>query len=445
MTYRRVRPRLLGGLLSLGVVAGLGLAVAPGAHADDGHTPGSSTDYAFPAGTRPLHDVTWTTTPTVDPGWTADVFWSHQFDLDDGRTGSIGLRSNGGDPRWMLFSVRNATQAVPGAGSHCESFGGEGTGEHCAATVDWTTGHTYAFTVSAVGDGWFEGKVTDQQTRRTIVLGRIRTTAHAVSTQNMVDRTEYVEWNDPRSTCYDQPGSGVRFGLPSGDGGRVHAGVSGTGLGPACDPQSRVARVAGGSVQRNGIGNSVRGEVGKGKACLGVHGTVADGVVAALVPCLPRADRGWVHGSDGTLRLPSNYCLGDGRTGVRIRDCKGAKDSGRVTDPAKLWTYDPARGELRNRQTGRCLAADGSGLASRRCSADPSDRGWTLPTLDGRTPRTPQAGALSASAVSLDPTGLLARTGVDGRVLATALASVGLVAAGSTVVLLVRRRRRDAR
>ncbi|MFD7431944.1 ricin-type beta-trefoil lectin domain protein [Streptomyces sp. NPDC059818] len=338
---------------------------APTRAADLGTTPGTYTNYSF-SGAPKLTDVTWSTTVLHDPGYRANIFWSHQFGFDQGSGAYFGMQSNGGSSRLLLFSVWDVSEARAGsAGSWCQNFGGEGEGMSCRMNLDWTAGHRYTFKVAAEGDGWFGATVADTGTGASYKLGSIKTPATAISPSGMVDWTEYFEWNNPRSNCYDQPFSDVRFGVPTGNGGAVTGTVAATSSSDnACASMTRTDVTADSTVQNLAVGNSVRGAVtGQGGKCVDAFGGVSDGVVADLYTCSGGANQAWVKAADGSLRLPSDYCLTAEGTGngaaVRVRDCAGTGAGGAVTDQARQWTYNSSTHALVNKASGRCLDVPG--------------------------------------------------------------------------------------
>ncbi|WP_063836143.1 RICIN domain-containing protein [Actinacidiphila yeochonensis] len=373
-----------------GLALGLGGGVNPAQAATIGTTPGTYTNYAF-TGSPTLADVTWSTTVLTDPGFSSQVFWAHQFGFDVGNGAYVGMQSDGGSNRLFLFSVWDATQATAGsAGTSCAAFGGEGTGESCRMNLNWTAGHTYTFTVAAQGSGWFGATVKNTTAGTSFTLGSIKTPATAIASTGMVDWTEYFEWNDPRATCYDQPFSAARFGLPTGNGGTVTARVSGTSNnGNACAAMTRTDSVAGGTVQNLATGNSVRGAVtGLAGKCLDSLGGVSDGTAADLYACSGGVGQAWVRAADGTLRLRSDYCLAANGTAsgsaVLVSDCAGTGPGGAVTDTSKLWTYNATTKALVNQASGRCLdvpasnSANGTALIVYGCTGNPNQQ-WTLP------------------------------------------------------------------
>ncbi|WP_372409216.1 ricin-type beta-trefoil lectin domain protein [Streptomyces luteireticuli] len=371
MTSRTLRRWIA---LATALTSATGIAVATAGPASASETPGSYTDYAFPGGTKGLSDVTFRTTVTKDPGRAANVFWSHQFGFTKGNGAYTGMQANGpGEKRTFLFSVWDAKEAKPGSrGSYCVDFGGEGEGKSCRIKYDWKEGRTYRTRVAAEGDRWFGVTVTDETTGGSFKLGSIRAASDRISPGGMVDWTEYFEWNDDRASCNDQPYSQVRFGLPQGDGGRATARVSGTSVSGGCSALSRVGTSSDGSVQSNGVGNSVRGPV------TGPGGKVID-AAGVLRPPTGAEDQQWVLGKDKALHLmKSGRCLdvaGNGTangTPVLVYGCNGGAN--------QQWVR--SNSGLRNPSSGRCLtapsAADGARLQIRDCTGAGSQR-WTVP------------------------------------------------------------------
>lgn len=377
---QKKRRRLIGLAAALAVGGGSVVLLAPDAAA--GPTPGTYTYYGFPSGTGALHDVTWTTTPQTDPGYTANIFWSHQFGFDNGQGAYFGMQSNGGDKRTLLFSVWDATDSRPGPDSSCEPFGGEGDGQHCQAHVDWTAGHTYEFTVAPQGQGWFTATVTDSTTRTSYEVGSIKADkgrpAAGISSDGMMDWTEYFEWSSSQSNCYNQPATAVAFGAPTANGGTVKATVSGTHVNDTCGSAARVDTTGQGTVQRAAVDNTARGAVENGQKCLRSPG---DGN-AAMSDCNSTAgDQAWVYAADQTLRLRSDNCLSAQGSATAVGDCQGdSAAEGKVTDPVKRWTYDAAAKTFRNLQSGLCLTAATDGTTTAKDCAGTADQQWTLPS-----------------------------------------------------------------
>jgi hypothetical protein len=337
-------------------------------------TPGSYTHYAFDPGVAGLRAVDFGITVQTDPGYRANVFWSNQFGVVGGQGGYTGMQSNGGDKRTFLFSLWNATEAKPGsAGSYCLGFGGEGVGESCRMKHEWQAGHKYRFHLAFEGDRWLGVTVTDVTTGQSFKLGSIRAKADEISPKGMVDWTEYFEWNSPLADCNTQPYASALFDLPSGDGGHAMAHITKTETSKSCTSYTVIDTVAGGSVQRNGIGNSLRGPVVDAAHRCAAAASGAKPAPAVAEPCDSGAKQAWVYAVDRSLRLVDNRCLsvapGQAET-VVVAACSG--------DQAQQWVAQA--GQLKNRANGRCLASSAlrAPLTTQTCKGGPA-QSWQWP------------------------------------------------------------------
>ena len=345
-----------------------------------GETPGSYTNYRFAPAVTVLHSVDFAITVKTDPGYRASVFWSNEFNIVGTRSGAYtGMQSNGGDPRMFLFSVWNATEARVGTkGSKCFKFGGEGVGMSCHMAHDWRQGHTYRFHVAYEGGRWLGVTVTDLTTKQSFKLGSIRTASDGISPFGMVNWTEYFEWNSPDSDCFNQPYSSAEFKIPSGNSGRAVAIISKTDLSKTCKAYSQVEKDANGSVQRNAIGNSLRGAiVGDGHRCIAAKGGEIPGTPAISATCNGGIAQAWVFAVDHTLRLQDhNLCLdvtgGNSAPGqsITVDRCS--------TEPRQRWRRVGT--QLRNEGSGACLTAGKAGaqLTTEQCNAAQT-KDWQLP------------------------------------------------------------------
>jgi hypothetical protein len=345
-----------------------------------GQTPGSYSDYQWPAGTV-LNSVDFTTTVTVDPGYAANTFWSNSFDFEGGQDAYTGMQSNGGQTRTFLFSVWDATEARPGSqGSHCVDFDGEGKGKSCRLKYDWKEGHSFQFHVAQEGNHWFGVTVTDLTANVSFKIGSIRSKSAHISTDNMSSWTEYFEWGNPNSTCTNQPFSEARMAMPRGNDGHVSASIGATRKSGTCTAYSRVDIVPDGSIQTNAIGNSLRGPVigqdGGGAACIDAQGEAASGVAAVSYDCDGKDNQDWVLGADHALQLRENLCLdiaNDARAAgspVIAYDCnKGIN---------QRWHYEDTA--LKSQSTGFCLTAHGRNdqLTIEPCTGA-AGQAWKIP------------------------------------------------------------------
>ncbi|HEX7804073.1 MAG TPA: ricin-type beta-trefoil lectin domain protein [Pseudoxanthomonas sp.] len=342
-----------------------------------GDTPGTYTNYAWPEGTR-LEKVEFSLTPIVDPGRLSNIFWSNEFNFTDGQVAYTGMQSNGGQPRQFMFSVWDATEMRLGSpGSDCHPFDGEGVGRNCKMLHEWKAGQEFVFVVAHEGDRWFGATVVDVKTGESFKLGSIRAKSSRISGDGMSTWTEYFEWNNDASSCFNQPYSQVRVKWPRGDGGAVVAGLDFNDQSKGCSSMSRVDVVHGGVLQSNAIGNSIRGEVTIASGeCLDAYGGAESGTNAITYACNGQDNQAWIYASNGSLQLQQGLCLDVVNAGkkpgaaVIISDCDKADD--------QRWLY--ADGQLKAHGSGLCLTAhDGDQLTIETCAGDAGGQRWRLP------------------------------------------------------------------
>ena len=138
-----------------------------------------STSYArtLQAGYRNFEHVL---VPETDPGPDATYFWAHQFRLNGGDGGYVGLqtkgnRADGSLGKLAIFSIWNAEEAE---GAGVVRFDGEGTGWSCRIPYEWQAGQAYAMRLFTEGGGWWRAKVRDEATGEVRDLGAIRVPGH---------------------------------------------------------------------------------------------------------------------------------------------------------------------------------------------------------------------------------------------------------------------------
>ncbi len=184
------------GLLGLTAVAAFSAVLPAGAAGAATSTTGLN-DYVF-----------WNAPPSfvnISQDFTIDnlaptTFWSTMFSFTNQNYGGyIGIQTNGnvsgqqtsGD---AIFSLWNAVawHQVPKSSATCQSFGNEGTGGSCRAPFSVVAGHTYNVNVVAFGNPttigkskthvqWWAGKVTDETTKKSTVLGLIASTSTSLT------------------------------------------------------------------------------------------------------------------------------------------------------------------------------------------------------------------------------------------------------------------------
>jgi len=341
-----------------------------------GRTPGTYTNYAFDNAGSGFEAVDFAITVDQDPGYPAATYWANQFDLVGAPRAYAGMQSNGGDKRVFLFSAWDATEAKIGsAGSYCLRFDGEGVGYSCRKQHEWKQGHTYRFRVTIRPDKWLTVVVDDLTEKTSFTLGSIKTGATRISASNMVNWTEYFEWNDKRATCTGQPYSRAAFALPKGraDGRQHQAAIRSTQLSNTCQPFAAVRTVASGSVHENGIGNSLRGALKAGSFCLDVRERLQEDAELALYQCHGGPNQSFVQTQHGAIEAQSNYCLSHSGPKAIMRTCDrpGARTR---------WQFNA--GEVRKAGTSLCLthSVDQLAVALRTCNGAAAQR-WDVSSL----------------------------------------------------------------
>ena len=347
---------LLAGVLALG--ASLSVAAT-------GKTPGSYVQWKFD-GVTALSDVAYPMTVTRDPGYGAKVFWSNQVSFSNGLGGYAGMQTNGGAQRLFLFSIWDVTEAVPGPGSFCEPFGGEGSGMSCKRWGDWKEGDTYEFHYVAEGNGWWGLTVTNLADNTSFKLGSIK-----VGTDRMlpdsVSWTEYFRWNDDASSCLSEPFSRERSDVPVANNGSLTGRITGSHVSPDCAAFSTVTTTADYAVQTNGIGNSVMSAIGgSGGRCL----DIAKGKVSPN-DCHGGASQQWVYAKDDTLRGKDYTCaiIGNGNSVV----------AGPCSSSRGKWTV--SGGQLIESVSGKCLTAGAMKTTIGTCNGSASQQ-WNVPARE---------------------------------------------------------------
>ena len=214
--------------------------------------------------------------PELDPGPDSMYFWAHQFQLEGGEGGYLGLqtkgnRADGSLGKMAIFSIWDAEEAEgagPG-GFGAVRFGGEGTGWSCRIPYHWVAGHAYRLRVWTDGDGdgggWWAATVTDDGSATgdgsglVSPIGRIRVPGEWGRLGGWsVMWTEY--YGRPLRRCSQLAHSRAVFGTPTAatDEGRlVRPDRSRHHLGDGTCPAS-VDEVDGGVRQEMGIPGGAR-------------------------------------------------------------------------------------------------------------------------------------------------------------------------------------------
>jgi hypothetical protein len=198
-----------------------------------------------------------TVLPEIDPGPQATYFWAHQFALEGGQGGYLGLqtrgnRADGSLGKMAIFSLWDATGAE---GPGVVRFSGEGEGWSARIPYPWSDGTTYSLEVR-VGEVttagvWWEASVTDVEGGDEQFIGRLRAApAWEALRPWSVMWTEY--YGPPLGSCADLVPVSAVFGRPWADE-RVRPASSGSHIGEGSCDTTRITPVADG----------VRHEMGK--------------------------------------------------------------------------------------------------------------------------------------------------------------------------------------
>ncbi len=163
-----------------------------------------------------------------DPGADTTYFWAHQFQLEGGRGGYVGLqtkgnRADGSLGKLAIFSLWDATGAD---GPGVVRFRGEGTGWSARVPLLWEAGRRYLLRVEAGEDGgegrWWLATVTDLDTGEGQSIGRLRgAPAWRCLSSWSVMWTEY--YGPPLRDCRDLAPVSATFTVPRADGAVVPA------------------------------------------------------------------------------------------------------------------------------------------------------------------------------------------------------------------------------
>jgi hypothetical protein len=161
--------------------------------------------------------------PEVDPGPESTYFWAHQFQLEDGEGGYLGLqtrgnRADGTVGKIAIFSLWGATGAV---GRSVVRFTGEGIGWSTRITYPWAAGRTYQLRLEAsevTPEGaWWTAWVADVERGDEDRIGVLRGAPGwgRLGTWSVM-WTEY--YGGPLQRCSDLPHVSATFSVPRADG-----------------------------------------------------------------------------------------------------------------------------------------------------------------------------------------------------------------------------------
>ncbi|MGI9033304.1 MAG: DUF3472 domain-containing protein [Acidimicrobiales bacterium] len=169
---------------------------------------------------RGFSSFTHTVLAEIDPGPAATYFWAHQFALQDGQGGYLGLqtrgnRADGTVGKMAIFSLWDATGAE---GRGVVRFSGEGEGWSARIPYLWSLGSTYRLSVAAAAGSWWSASVTDPTTGENQVIGSLQAPPGWGGLRPWsIMWTEY--YGPPLARCADLAPVSAVFGEPRADAG----------------------------------------------------------------------------------------------------------------------------------------------------------------------------------------------------------------------------------
>ena len=130
----------------------------------------------------------------------ANTYWSSGWawdNISDGGYGGIqskGILADGQISDLAIFSIWNATKAIPGEGAGCTNFGGEGLGMSCRIPIELVAGNKYKITFGVdlnKGRDWWFATIGDEAIGTTRVIGWIQNTSSDAYAKNWYNFIEY--------------------------------------------------------------------------------------------------------------------------------------------------------------------------------------------------------------------------------------------------------------
>jgi hypothetical protein len=146
------------------------------------------------------------------------TYWSLQWNWAQIPSGGYaGIQTDGNRQNSIgdiaIFSIWDATDAVPGPASWCLPFGGEGIGQSCRTNIQVVPDREYKITIfpdHARGNSWWAANLTAVGANP-IYLGSIKAPSPNLSSEYFVN---FIEYFGPPVACGEVGIADARFGLP---------------------------------------------------------------------------------------------------------------------------------------------------------------------------------------------------------------------------------------
>lgn len=165
---------------------------------------------------------------TITPLGTANyTYWSINWRWDGRSNGAYagvqtaGQRGPGVEGDIGIFSIWDATDAIPGPKSWCLPFYGEGVGRSCRTNLNLEVGEPYNIVVfpdASRGKDWWGAEIVTPN-QESILLGYIKAPFESLRASRLGNFTEYFGSQLP---CDGVGLASARFGIPNSSG-RVKA------------------------------------------------------------------------------------------------------------------------------------------------------------------------------------------------------------------------------
>jgi hypothetical protein len=147
--------------------------------------------------------------------WEAGWHWDNVPDGGYGGIQSKGILADGTISDLAIFSIWNGLGAIPGSGSGCTAFGGEGIGYSCRIPITLIAGNKYEISFgvdTARGPQWWIATISDLTKGMRSVIGSIETNSKIAKASNWNNFIEYWGQSVP---CDAVGAASAKFYVPT--------------------------------------------------------------------------------------------------------------------------------------------------------------------------------------------------------------------------------------
>lgn len=153
--------------------------------------------------------------------WEAGWVWDNAKDGAYGGIQTNGYLANGQIADLAIFSIWNATSAIPGPDAGCLPFGGEGIGYSCQIATPMVAGNKYEISFSVDvdrGPKWWKATIKDFAKGTTKVIGSIEAPSAGLKTTNW---NNFIEYWGQAVPCDAVGMASARFYVPTSNNSDV--------------------------------------------------------------------------------------------------------------------------------------------------------------------------------------------------------------------------------